>query len=234
MSLDIVPDEVRYRVARVLLEKATRSINFRIGPWAVSGTDYETIAVHIGVGNISVAYGDLDDLEESGGVAYYQGGEVDGRSDVLYVPQAFGSDELSLDAGSVVVHEATHAIFDARKTVMRRLDSEMLAYFAQFWYGKAHKFDTEVMLAETGTMAAILERGYNCVRQYQGNDGQIDPEKLYAFRAAILAVPLYGEAWWRTASADGVRDPMRLAMNPRSRHDVLETILGGRGLSDPY
>lgn len=236
MSLELVPFEVMHRVARVLLEKGTQSIRFKIGKYSVTGFDYETIAIRIYAHHIDVAYGDLKDMADSGGVAYYQGSSAAGPSDVLYLPRACASGDLSLDTRSIIVHEATHAVFDDRKIAMRRLDGEMLAYFAQFWYGKANHFDPNTINRELGTMTAVLGYGFDCVRQYQANDGRIDRENLEGFRNAILALPLYCNANERMAAADGIGGLSYSGQvtDPWFRRRVLDEIRGAGGLSDPH
>ena len=236
MSLELVPYEVRLRVARVLLDRGTRSIEFTIGKYSVSGRDYETIAIHIHLGDIDVAYGTLTDMAETGGVAYYQGGSVEGRSDVLYLPRAYGGPDMTLDMRSVIVHEATHAIFDARQLAMRRLDAEMLAYFAQFWYSMANNLDLLVYKRELGTDSAVIGYGYDCVRQYRTTKGRIDRENIESFRKAILAMPLYGQAHEKWATSDGVSPTFRdRILNLQFRDAVLSDILSNRaGLSDPH
>lgn len=231
MGLDVVPREVRLRVLRILLEPATKGIGFKIGKTRISGYDYETIAILMYLGEVTLAYGNLTDMKDSGGVAYYQGSSVDGASNVLYLPRSYKESYLSLDARSVVVHEATHAALDHRRRALRKLDSEMLAYFAQFWYGMAKGFDYTLADREIGKMSAIVGYGTDCVRQYQANGGKIDEQNLEGFRNAIKAMPLYGDADRKTSPGDGIT--YLSTTDPLFRAGILSEILAPGGLLDP-
>lgn len=222
MGLDIVPPEVRTRVARVLLDRNTRGINFTLGKVSISGDDYETIAILISMGMVSVAFGQINDLKGSGGVAYYTGAGA--YSNVLYLPRSYQAANLSLDARSVIIHEATHAILDYKRRALRRLDSEMLAYFAQFWYAMANGFIYNLTDVDD-RKSAVIAHGTFCVEQYQQRAGSIEKEALENFRKAIKAVPLYGDADSQWSAGDGIRGIG--TTDPIFRAHVLG------GLSDP-
>jgi hypothetical protein len=110
-------EAARRRVLGILREPVVGQLSYRLGSFVMVATDYERVAKAIDRGRISV----VDNPDFKGNAVYDA-----------------GPNRMTISASSaspsLVIHEATHAVQDARRMNLTHAEAEMLAYVAQFLY----------------------------------------------------------------------------------------------------
>jgi hypothetical protein len=110
-------EAARQLVLSTLREPAVGQLSYRLGPFVMVAADYERVAKAIDRRLISV----VDNPDFNGHAKY------NARLNRITI-SASGSDP------ALLIHEATHAVQDARKMDLTHADAEMLAYVAQCLY----------------------------------------------------------------------------------------------------
>jgi hypothetical protein len=124
--------------------------------------------------------------------------------DTIYLH--FGvADSISREA--MIVHEATHAMFDFQGKKMDIATSESLAYIAQCLYARANdpgSSDPDYRIYSEGDKDKVFEVGWQIAGKLLGN-GNIEPDDVTRMRDAVSIHPFYASTATASANYDGYR-----------------------------
>lgn len=151
----------------VLKDKNTRRISFTLGNAKVNSAEYKLVAAALKDKSIAVSYN--KDLGSDEGRYHYKP-----RNKFIMGFNAVGANESRM---ALVVHEASHAVFDLNKTKLKVKESEAAAYIAQalyFYY--AWGYDEEGEFEEPTFSTGILTASWAAAKSVAGGGSPSDDE----------------------------------------------------------
>ncbi|HMP03234.1 MAG TPA: hypothetical protein PKC45_12110, partial [Gemmatales bacterium] len=168
--------------------KAIGALAFDVNGFLVTPNDYERVKSLIDKGHIAVAYS-----SDLGGDASYDAG-----TDTLYI----GDQGLWNKDGfyALIIHEATHAAFDAQGLAIADTVSEIAAYVAQMLYYMVRRPDADAPFTGNPLEDAIFRPAWRYAKHFNDkrlklikNDVPPPYKDLVKMTEALLAHEVYKE-----------------------------------------